>query len=361
MLGSTATSMAQFKSSGGMSSLGSLSNSTNSSNMSGISNLPTNFGGVSELPPVPPQAADAALVTIYEKLMTELETLLHQFHNAMQPQIFLETIRSIGETLVLARQNPRDIVYALTLIQKVLDAIGELLMSVESGVADVMLIHRARDLYLVILKALSDPRAFTHQWTTKQITRIVLERLLNNSSPPSLPDELLETLMRASLINFQMMDVHLAQMVESAQNPVALAFTLQFIKIYGHNCNETDFPNTIENLLRMSKGTNHPLFAEIQQIVDVLRNSQTGPINVNNEVPSNMLSMHGSINQTREFDADPPGLLEKTERLLREWIQLYHSQANTSKIFQFYVQQMNLQVFNKLKDYIFLLSCIQLQ
>jgi CCR4-NOT transcription complex subunit 1 len=352
MLGSTATSMAQFKSSGGMSSLGSLSNTTNSSNMSGISNLPTNFGGVSELPPVPPQAADAALVTIYEKLMTELETLLHQFHNAMQPQIFLETIRSIGETLVLARQNPRDIVYALTLIQKVLDAIGELLMSVESGVADVMLVHRARDLYLVILKALSDPRAFTHQWTTKQITRIVLERLLNNSSPPSLPDELLETLMRASLINFQMMDVHLAQMVENAQNPVALAFTLQFIKIYGHNCNETDFPNTIENLLRMSKGANHPLFAEIQQIVDVLRNSQTGPMNVNNEVPSNMLSMHGSINQTREFDADPPGLLEKTERLLREWIQLYHSQANTSKIFQFYVQQMNLQVLNKLKDYI---------
>jgi len=345
IVGSTATSMAQFKNNtGAMTSLGgTLPNATNSSIMSGLSNLPTNFGAVNELPPVP-QTADAALVTIYEKLMTELETLMHQFHQAMQPTMFLETIRSIAETLILARQNPRDIVYALTLIQKVLDAIGELLMTAESGVADMMLISRARDLYLVILKALSDPRAFTHQWTTKQITRIVLERLLNNSSP-ALPDELLETLMRASLINFQMMDVHLAQMIENAQNPVALAFTLQFIKIYGHNCNENDFPNTIENLLRLSKGSNHPLFAEIQQIVDVLRGSQTGPVGgVNNEVPTSMLSMHGTINQTREFDADPPGLLEKTERLLREWIQLYHSQANTSKIFQFYVQQMNLQV-----------------
>ena len=337
MIGSTTVAMPQFK-------------STNlTSNLSGLSNLPANIGTGTDLPPAPPQAADVALVAIYEKLITELESLMHQFSNIsfMSAEPFLDRIRSIAETLLLARQNPRDIVYALTLIQKVLEAIGELMITgnVEASVPDMLVVNRARDLYLVILKALSDPRAFTHQWTTKQITRLVLDRLLSSPNPPALPDELLEILIRASLVNFQMMDVHLAQLIETAQNPVALAFTLQFIKIYGHNCSENDFPNTVENLLRLGKGSNHPLFGEIQQIVDILRGGQTAPVGANNEGPATMVSMHDSgLNQTRQFDADPPGLLEKTERLLREWIQLYHSQANTSKIFQFYVQQMNLQV-----------------
>lgn len=315
--------------------------STPVGNMSG---MPLSAGFGNEAPGLP-QAADAALITIYEKLMAELESLRRQFHQAMQPTVLLETICNIAETLIMARQNPRDIVCALTLIQKVLDAITELLLSVDSGVADMVLVSRARDLYLVILKALSDPRAFTVQWTTKQITRIVLERLLQSGNP-SLPDELLDTLIRSSLINFNLLDHQLAQFIETS-NPVALNFTLQFIKLYGHQLNESDLSSTIESLVRLSKNTNvssHPQFmVEIQQIVDVLRGGQNG---VTNESSTNMIGMHPAGSQPREqqFDADPPGLLEKTEKLLREWIQLYHTQSNTSKIFQFYVQQMNLQV-----------------
>ena len=37
--------------------------------------------------------------------------------------------------------------------------------------------------------------------------------------------------------------------------------------------------------------------------------------------------IHKGISQAREFD-DPPGLQEKTEYLLREWVQLYHSPAS---------------------------------
>ena len=36
--------------------------------------------------------------------------------------------------------------------------------------------------------------------------------------------------------------------------------------------------------------------------------------------------MHSGISQAREFD-DPPGLHEKTEYLLREWVNMYHSPA----------------------------------
>ena len=37
--------------------------------------------------------------------------------------------------------------------------------------------------------------------------------------------------------------------------------------------------------------------------------------------------IHKGISQARDFD-DPPGLQEKTEYLLREWVQLYHAPSS---------------------------------
>ena len=52
--------------------------------------------------------------------------------------------------------------------------------------------------------------------------------------------------------------------------------------------------------------------------------------------------MHSGIIQAREFD-DPPGLHEKTEFLLREWVNLYHSPAaglDSTKAFSSFVAQV---------------------
>jgi CCR4-NOT transcription complex subunit 1 len=52
--------------------------------------------------------------------------------------------------------------------------------------------------------------------------------------------------------------------------------------------------------------------------------------------------MHSGIIQAREFE-DPPGLHEKTEYLLREWVGLYHSPAaglDSSKAFSQFVAQV---------------------
>jgi len=52
--------------------------------------------------------------------------------------------------------------------------------------------------------------------------------------------------------------------------------------------------------------------------------------------------MHSGIIQAREFD-DPPGLHEKTEYLLREWVNLYHSPAaglDSTKAFSSFVAQV---------------------
>ena len=37
-----------------------------------------------------------------------------------------------------------------------------------------------------------------------------------------------------------------------------------------------------------------------------------------------VFQLHSGIAQAREYE-DPPGLLEKTEYLLREWVNAYHS------------------------------------
>ncbi|KAG8224062.1 hypothetical protein J437_LFUL001139 [Ladona fulva] len=64
--------------------------------------------------------------------------------------------------------------------------------------------------------------------------------------------------------------------------------------------------------------------------------------------------IHSGILQAREFD-DPPGLLEKTEFLLREWVEIYHSPSTSrdpGKAFSLFVHQMNLHGILKTDDLI---------
>ena len=52
--------------------------------------------------------------------------------------------------------------------------------------------------------------------------------------------------------------------------------------------------------------------------------------------------MHSGISQAREID-DPPGLHEKTEYLLREWVNMFHSPAagrDSTKAFSAFVGQV---------------------
>lgn len=301
------------------------------------------------------ETSDTGLVNLYDKLVTELETLLQQFVQNCQPAILAQTMSNILDTVMSARTNTRDIVGALALIQRVLDALHELIISAEHGMVDMVLITRARDLYLVILKALADPRAYGHQWTTKQITRLVLERLLSQSSPSSpLPDELFDILMRSGLINLMLMDHNLAQLIESAQSSVALAFTLQFVKIYGQaGLQETEIQHIIAALLKLGKAANAPnLTMEIQQVLEVFRGSSVPSYATEPPAfpfPASRLPARSHPSDP-SGDVDDPEFMEKTERLLREWIAMYHSTTNLSKVFQMYVQSMNQHGILKTDD-----------
>ena len=273
--------------------------------------------------------------TMYEKIMAELEQHLVAIHQTY-PTPIIETGKTILENLMMARNNPTQMSFASSLITKSINAISELII-LDNGIIDSPTL-RLREIYFIILKALADQRAFTHSWTSKQITKTYLEKI----NAVNLPDDLLDQLIRSGLFSFAFMDTQLASLIEVGSTQ-ALNFCFQFAKVYPHHCNESDFPHIVESLGKLAKqlaSSNLPLANEIQQMIDSFR-AHSSHVMPND--PS-MLMQSTQFNQSREFDADPPGLLEKTERLLREWIQLYHSTTNTTKIFQFYVQQMNLQV-----------------
>ena len=64
--------------------------------------------------------------------------------------------------------------------------------------------------------------------------------------------------------------------------------------------------------------------------------------------------LHSGIAQAREFE-DPPGLLEKTEYLLREWVNAYHARdagKDSRQAFVIFVQLMNQHGILKTDDLI---------
>lgn len=314
--------------------------------------MPAGHSFVGDSPQTPQSAQDAGLVNLYDKLVAELEQLMSIFMSSNQPPVLINTMHQILETVVTARSSgPRDVVQSLGLIQRVLEALNELIISVDTNVVDIQLVTRARDLYLVILKALADPRALGQMWTTKQITRLILEKLMVNAQPGSspLPDDLFDILMRSGLINLPLVDVNVAQLVE-AQNPLAVAFALQLAKIYVPiGLHETEIQNILTALIKVSK--NHApssqLAIEVTNVIDLFR----GPVAPGEIAPSTAFLVPPSAGRPSDFEqGDPPEFMEKTERLLRDWITMYHSNNNLSKVFQIYVQSMNLQGILKTDD-----------
>lgn len=308
-----------------------------------------NFPIPQEQQQVPPPPQDSGLLNLYDKLVNELESLLEQFMVMRQPSGLSNTMHAIMETVNLARSNPRDIVGALALIQTVLNAILELMNNIENGVVDLTLTTRARDLYLVILKALADQRAYGQQWTTKQITRIVLDRLLTQPGQP-LPDDQFDILMRSGLINLPLLDANLAQNIEVNNNPVSLAFSLHFLKLYApQGLQETDVSLIVSALVKVGKSTQSAqIIHEITVALETLRSHQMHAENSVFIPPQARSQPIDFSNHTDHSDAD---FLEKTERLLREWIQMFYSpNHDINKFFTVYVQQMNMHGILKTDD-----------
>lgn len=86
--------------------------------------------------------------------------------------------------------------------------------------------------------------------------------------------------------------------------------------------------------------SNLVILFSLPQLMDVVRSNYEAMIDRHHGGPNFM--MHSGISQASEYD-DPPGLREKAEYLLREWVNLYHSAAagrDSTKAFSAFVGQV---------------------
>lgn len=285
---------------------------------------------------------------IYDKCITELEQHLHAIPPALAMNPQAQALRSLLEAVALAR-NSRDAIAALGLLQKAVEG----LLDATSG-ADADLLLRYRECHLLVLKALQDGRAYGSPWCNKQITRCLIEC----RDEYKYNVEAVELLIRNHLVNMQQYDVHLAQSMENGLNYMAVAFAMQLVKILlvdersVSHVTEAEFFHTIETLMRINAHSRGNAPEGLPQLMDVLRSNFEAMIERAQGGPNFM--MHSGISQASEYD-DPPGLREKAEYLLREWVNLYHSAAagrDSTKAFSAFVGQMHQQGILKTDDLI---------
>lgn len=181
-------------------------------------------------------------------------------------------------------------------------------------------------------------------------------------------------------MNIQLFDDYLQRLIDEPRmtpSYTPLVFIMQVIQVYfiDENQNsilsESDLPLTIESLFRMCQSRQLP--EGLLNIVDALRmkfdmnnggNTSTDRLSIcsgsSNVLTSSLVNslargvtgmpvtsshhFHSGVTQARDFH-DPQGLQEKTDALLRQWIQMYHAPNaghGSATAFQHFVKDMDL-------------------
>ncbi len=275
---------------------------------------------------------------IYDKLIGQLHELIQEFEYVNNNT---DTMHQVLKVLQLSKKNSRDQNTAMTLISNVITAFRELLIIADNGTSDFAVISRIRDFYLILLKALTDQRAFNVRFTTTNITRFVMDHWIRMNQV--FPDELFDTLSRASLINFAYMDNEFFQFLENGHNTAAISIILNFLKWYlnaGYTSNF--FANTLELLQRIAlkvNQSNHPLLTDLKNILTLAQRNLNQSAVTNNNV---------------EPIVDSALLVEKAELIIKDWINNFNSPKNTiNNSFTFMVKNMNAQV-----NFLFIVCCL---
>lgn len=263
-------------------------------------------------------------------------------------------MHSLLDCLMIARRT-RDNHSAVNLLNKAVEGLMEGLIINTEHVEQMKLY---RDTHLRVLRMLQDGRAFGANWANRAITKYMVE--CREEIRYNL--EAVDLLISSNFVTMTQFDMCLVQLMENGNNFVAVGFAMQLIQHYfieerpNPLITENDFYNTIDVLVRLST---HPRAPEgLAHLIEMLR--------INHQDPNNMVldritagptqHIHSGIMQVRanDFD-DPPGLVEKAEYLLKDWVTIYHTQStgrDPIKSFGLFVSKMNMYGILKTDDLI---------
>ncbi|XP_025202841.1 CCR4-NOT transcription complex subunit 1-like isoform X4 [Melanaphis sacchari] len=297
------------------------------------------------------------MTVVYEKLISEIESLLQLYmanqrilSNTTQPS----NLHGVMEAMTTLRRS-RDIVTAANVVNKTVESYLDGLSPPANHDLDMSI--RYRDIHLSIFRAFQDPRAYNLQWTNKTLTKAIME----SRDELRFNIDAIDVLIRAGMVNISMYDMHLAMSMDNGANYVAMAYVKQFLQNYLID-NRSNSPITEHHLQATIDALNgivlsgRPIPDGLAALLEIIRSPQAEN-NASERMASGSSSssahiQHGML-QGRDFD-DPPGLLEKTEYLLKEWLTIYSAAPNRDpgKTFSVYIHQMNVQGILKSDDII---------
>lgn len=297
---------------------------------------------------------------LLERIGHEIQRHIQQLRNVFPDSSPVITqLCSLLESFFMVR-NTRDAVAATSLIQKAVVGLLESLQGLDQERQDVKL--TIRECHLMVLKAMQEIRTFGQSWTNKQVTRCLIEA----SDQYKYNVEAIDSLIRSQLVNMSQYDMYLAQLMENGLNFMAVGLSMQLVQRFCVDdkqsaITENDFTYTVEALTMISTRTKQPPEG-LSTLLENLRPNADYGLERALGGPTSM--MQTGILQAREID-DPPGLHDKAEMLLRDWVTMYHSpQAgrDSTKAFTAFVQQMHQQGILKTDDLItrFFRLCIEM-
>lgn len=276
----------------------------------------------------------------FVKNCTGLPTTPHMnnLHALLDGMTIARNVKDPSAIMILVETAVRNLLQGLTIQAQV----------------DTESLARYRDANLLVLRAISDPRAYGQTWTNNRVTRALIE------APEDIRYNVdaFVCLMRPGLINLFEYDKHLAAAMSNGDNSSAIKFAMMICQIYliedrsNAQIIEADLFGTIEVLQKIATQSQHPPEG-ISNLMEMIKmSSERLEQNLAMSGPTGQL--HSGIQQAREFE-DPPGLLEKTEYLLREWVNAYHSRdagRDSRQAFIVFVQLMNQHGILKTDDLI---------
>lgn len=295
-------------------------------------------------------------INFFDSLVGEIMPQLRQLAQSLPASLTTE-IAQIVQYMQVLRSNPIDKNYRL-LIGKILDSMFELVFE-NSATLDYNIICRCRELHILLLRALAE--TFEQAVTTKHITRHAWARFLNNiqeQKKSQAPEVFLEVLMQNQLTNDSFFDEQLVVLTETSMNPTLV---IRFIHRFRTHFTEVRLPKTFDLLMRLKTMASQHLAHELQTCIETLQSSgrnqsnyliqpAIGTNSFTNTSPQIQTANNSTSLQQRETaEGDPPGLVEKTQRLLREWVNI-HQTGQIVKMFPVFVQQMTAHGILKTDD-----------
>ena len=291
-------------------------------------------------------------ISILTEVVNKVEPFVQNCSLPAQPH--MNNLHGLLEAMNTVRST-KETVTVDALIRKVVENLLEgLTVPPNQGPVDQENLARYRDANLLALKAISDNRAYGSSWTLSKVTRALVD--VREDIKYNL--DAFDALIRSQLINLYEYDKHLAAAMANGENTHATQFAMHLCKIYliddrtNAQVIESDLFGTIEVLEKIK--TQHPNPPEgIASLMDMIKMSSER-LEQNLAMAGPTAQLHSGIQQAREFE-DPMGLLEKTEFLLREWVNAYHSRdagKDSRQAFVIFVQLMNQHGILKTDDLI---------